>query len=340
MTDERVGAFGEQALIRAIRARIAAGPHDGVLLGPGDDAALLACASPLAWTLDCVTAGVDWFPDRTPAEAIGHRAAVVNLSDLAAMGATPKWLLLGLELDPTTPVASVLRGVDGLVAAASAAGAGVVGGDVGFRAGPDAWTVTALGAAQGTPLRRDAARPGDRVWLIGPVGLAGLGLETLQREDDALASWQERALSAHFWPRPRVSAGIALAATGLRTAAIDVSDGLLLDAERVAAASGVRLTLDIDPTPWFDDDARREAETRGFDWRVAIAAGGDDYALLVTAAADRDVAQESGVKACWPVGRVLDGAGVELRVAGEAYFGPSGGYLHGESRLVGDGASR
>jgi thiamine-monophosphate kinase len=233
-----------------------------------------------------VVAGVDWLTASTPARAIGHRAAAVNLSDLAAVGARPAVLLLALELPPDADADAVIKAAGGLRDCAHRFGACVGGGDVGFSPGPARWTVTALGELAGAPMRRDAARAGDVAWLVGEVGLAAVGLEFL-RAGKALAPWQEVCTARHLWPEPQVDAGVRLQQSGARIACIDVSDGLGLDAARLAQASGVTLDLAVHPSPSLDVEACEQA---GVAWRRACASGGDDYALLVVAEPDFDVA--------------------------------------------------
>ncbi|MEY3012368.1 MAG: hypothetical protein RIT45_1103 [Pseudomonadota bacterium] len=334
MNASHVGDVGERALVAAIRARIdAAGPpvaSPDVPLALGDDTAILSPSGALCWTLDAVSAGNDWLIEHTPPAAVGHRAAAVNLSDLAAMGARPAWLLLGLELDPGSRVDAVLEGVDGLLALAGRHGARVVGGDVGIRRGPDTWTVTALGHAPAHPFRRDAARAGDRVWLIGAVGMAALGLQLLQRQESGLADgWRGEAVRAHRWPEPRCAAATALAERPERIAAIDLSDGLGVDAARLADASHVHLALHLDALPWLPEPARSDAERLGLDWRRAVAAGGDDYALLICAPPGLDVAALSGAADALPIGVAGEGVGVSLHLLGATADALLGGHEHG-----------
>lgn len=340
----RVGEVGEAHLVARLRA-VLDRPRPDLLLPNGDDAACWQAHGPVAATVDSVVAGVDWLPGRTPARAIGHRAAAVNLSDLAAVGAQPRALLLALELPPDQDLDELLAAAEGLAALADRFGCSVVGGDVGLSSGPARWTVTALGDLVGPPLRRDAARPGDRLWLVGEVGLAGLGLDLLRQNlsHPATAPLVER----HLWPIPRVEAGLRLARAGVRLAALDVSDGLGLDAQRLAQASGVALALEVPAEAGPDPAARQACEDlahrtgAGLDWRAAMASGGDDYALLVAAPPELDVAAwlaadpdapKSPETHCWPVGRVLAGppGTVTLQIAGQPVAG--GGWLHQRSQ--------
>lgn len=286
-----VGELGEIALVAQLRALLDRSLPQ-VVLGNGDDAAVLRSGGDVVLTVDSVVEGIDWLPHKTPARAIGHRAAAVNLSDLAAMGATPQALLLALELPNTALVSLVLEAAAGLAALADRCGCAVIGGDVGFSPGPARWTVTAVGQLQGPGLRRDCARPGDAIWLVGDTGLAALGLQLLASDRLLDQPWMQACVDAHLWPQPQIQAGRALQALGLQLAAIDISDGLWRDADRLARASGVDLHLALE-TP----QSLHRAKAMGFDVAQAMAHGGDDYALLIAAPAQMDVAAVVGQSA-------------------------------------------
>lgn len=309
----RIHEVGERALIEQLR-RVFARVDPRVVLGIGDDAAILSVHAPLCVTTDSIEAGVDWLIDRTPRDAIGHRAAAVNLSDLAAMGAEPLALTLALELPSTTPVADILTSARAMARLASEHNATVVGGDIGVGS-TERWTVTAMGTLPAPPLLRSNARPGDTVWLIGEVGMAQIGLLALQegRKTGVFAPFVQR----HLRPEPLCALGVAVARQTPRASAIDLSDGLLTDARKLAAASGVRLELCVARPRWCSDALLADPLFATFDWRSAVAAGGDDYALLVTA--------ESGVGiAGVPVGAVVEGEGVALEIDDAVYAGPAG----------------
>lgn len=332
---QRVDAVGERALVAAIQAAIATSPphgDDGVQVGVGDDAAVVGAAFPLAVTMDAISAETDWCTATVRPADIGHRAVAVNLSDLAAMGATPRWLLLGLELAPDETAGDVLDALEGALALTARHHATLVGGDVGIRAGPSTWTVTAIGEQRGRTLRRNAAQVGDLVWLVGQLGWASLGLQWLQGAPASIHNdLRARADSAHRRPTPMVAAGIAAADVEGIHAAIDVSDGLGLDAQRLASASGVALALDPSELPGFDPDTRAALDVAHVDWLGAVAAGGDDYALILTADHRCDV--PALLASCGaPVTRlgvVRAGSGVSLCVSGLDATDLLGGHLHG-----------
>jgi thiamine-monophosphate kinase len=285
---------------------------NGVVLGPGDDAAVWQPSGAVVATVDSVVAGCDWLPEWTPHEAIGHRALAVNLSDLAAMGAKPRVVLLALELPPDADPADVLASARGLRRLADRHNVSIVGGDLGCSPGPARWTVTALGEQGGALLRRTTAQPGDRVWLVGPqqglaVGAAAAGLAML-KHGFANEPAAQPVLAAHLWPEPQVAAGQWLSGLGRRVAVL---------------ASGVSLALDLPRPPWLTPWLQTVADNLGLDWRQWVAAGGDDYALLVAAPPDLDLSPLGATHIGW----AGLGVGVTLAVAGQPTV--LGGHLHG-----------
>lgn len=308
---------GEFDLIDRIRAR--AGTRADVVLGIGDDAALLAPppGMHLAVTADTLNDGVH-FPRGTAPADIGWKSLAVNLSDLASMGAEPAWCTLSLSLPQADP-AWIDGFVDGFLELAGLHGIALVGGDT--TRGPLSIAVTAMGlVAPGTALRRDGARPGDDVWVTGTLGDAAAALATLDACDPALRVRLDR-------PSPRVRAGRALA--GLAHACVDVSDGLLADLGHVCARSGVGAQIDIDALPASPmlrgfEQARRRA------WQ---AGGGDDYELCFSAPPHgRDAvmrACEDAGTAVARIGRIVAGEGVQaVDAAGQRWAPPRAGYDH------------
>jgi thiamine-monophosphate kinase len=305
-------------LIARIRARAAT--RGDVVLGIGDDAALLQPPTglQLAIAMDALNAGVH-FPHGTAAADIGWKALAVNLSDLAAMGAQPAWCTLALSL-PDPDAGFVDAFLDGFLELAQAHGIALVGGDT--TRGPLSVCVTVHGFVEpGTALRRDGAQVGDEVWVSGTLGDAAGGL----------ALWSESSgspLRARLdRPTPRVALGCAL--RGIATACIDVSDGLLADLGHVCAASGVGARLDVDALPAsealcgaFDRNARRTLQ----------ATGGDDYELCFTAppGARAHVQALAGERV--PLGRigvvVSEGGVMAFTAEGTPWQATRGGYRH------------
>ncbi len=301
--------MGEFDLIRRHFWRTAAARADsgGVLLGNGDDCALLAPAPgmTLAVSTDMLVAGRHFLPDVDP-QALGHKALAVNLSDLAAMGARPLALTLALAV-PEPNDAWLQAFARGLLDLADAHGCTLVGGDT--TAGPLTLCLTVFGevpAAQAS--RRSGAQVGDDVWVSGTLGDACVGLALVQGRhiaggaidiDTAHAAYLRQRLER---PTPRVALGLAL--LGLAHAAIDVSDGLLADLGHVLAASGVAAELEV---PALLAGALHPALQRLplAEALSAVLAGGDDYELVFTAApSQRAAVQQAAAQAATPVTRI------------------------------------
>ncbi len=247
-------------------------------LGVGDDCALLqpTPGMQLAVSSDMLVEGRH-FLSTVPADRLGHKALAVNLSDLAACGASPLAFTLALSM-PRVDETFVDGFARGLYALADAHGIELVGGDT--TAGPLAICIAVFGEVPpGQALLRSGARVGDAVWVSGELGDARLALEafrgTVQLSTDAF----EAARARMEQPAPRVALGMAL--RGLATSAIDVSDGLLGDLGHVLARSGVGATIDADALPMSAVLATQPTALR----RECLLAGGDDYELLFTAPA-------------------------------------------------------
>lgn len=272
---------GERALIARIRAKLAMPAW--VVVGPGDDAAVL---EPERGTLDVVTTdaiveGVHFDRRFVPPEAVGHRAAAVNLSDLAAMGAQPRALLLSLVLPDSFAIDELDALVDGFLAAALPHKAALIGGNITRSPGPLVVDVTAMGSVRRrNVLRRAGARPGDSVYVTGRVGRAASGLELLERGRD-IPDRLGDAVAAYLRPAPRVKAGVLLARNRCASSCMDLSDGLADAIRQVADASGVGMVIDARAVP-VDAAVRSWHEEEGRDALERALVGGDDYELLFT----------------------------------------------------------
>jgi len=327
-----ISELGEDGLLHELSAVFRA-PHEQLTCGIGDDAAVLAWRGDLVATVDSIEAGTDWLVDKTPRDAIGWRAAAVNLSDLAAMGARPVALLCALDLPGALPIDDVLKSARGLAELASRHGASIAGGDISI-GGSERWSVTAMGDVRGRAMTRDRARPGDAVWLIGEVGMAAVGLAACRMDTEPLPRSIQRCVDRHLRPRPLVDAGRALQQHGSRLAAIDVSDGLARDAGHLARSSGVHLELAMDRPNWLDDEAQRWCESADVDWRAACASGGDDYALVVTAPRHEDIAAilsdvEVSVRRIGHARATGAGERLAIVVDGRSCALSGGGFVHG-----------
>jgi thiamine-monophosphate kinase len=298
-------------------ARYFTRPTPRAVLGPGDDCALLA-PSPgmeLAATTDMLVAGTHFFAETDPVQ-LGWKTLAVNVSDLAAMGARPRWALLAGCL-PAVDEAWIAAFMEGFFACAGRYGVELVGGDT--TCGPLNLCVTALGEVPaGGALRRDGARPGDDVWVSGHPGLAALGLAQLQGRaalPDALAAMCVGALQK---PMPRVELGMAL--QGLAHAAVDVSDGLLADVGHIAERSALDVEIVIAQLP--DLPEKVDTEVAGLA-RTCQLAGGDDYELAFSASPEkRDELAALSAELdlpLWRIGRAIEAAGDtgEVRLIGE-----------------------
>jgi thiamine-monophosphate kinase len=292
--------LGEFGLIEAVVARLPL--SDAVLLGPGDDAAVVAAPDGrVVATVDVLVEDVHFRRDWSSAADVGHKAAAANLADVAAMGGTATALLVGLAAPADLPVEWALALADGLRDEAALVGAVVVGGDT-VTAPKVVVSVTALGALDGPPVTRAGARVGDLVVLAGRPGLSAAGLRLLVDGETS-----GTLVDAHRRPTPPYRMGPALAAAGA-TAMCDVSDGLVRDLGHIATASGVGIELDgallADPDVSLED----------------VLTGGEDHALVATIAADPP-------EGCRVIGRVVAGSGV--RVDGHEV---AGGWEHFSSR--------
>jgi thiamine-monophosphate kinase len=303
-------------LIDLIRERCAVARAD-VRLGIGDDAAILGVPAghDLVACTDTLVAGVH-FPHATHASELGWKSLAVNLSDLAAMGATPAWALLALTL-PDADRTFIGEFADGFTELAVQHRVALVGGDT--TRGPLTVTVVAHGfVPPERALRRDRAQVGDLVFVTGTLGDAAAGLRCLDHRDpqahalfNAAPDTREFLIERLNRPTPRIAVGIAL--REFASACIDVSDGLVADLGHVAARSGVGIEIDALQLPassallaLFDADERLALQ----------AAGGDDYELAFTVPAarvadmQRDLARLGG--GATRIGRVVGGQGVRL----------------------------
>lgn len=300
-------------------------PMRAAALGPGDDCAVVA-PSPgheLAITSDMLVAGTHFLPDTDP-RRLGWKALAVNLSDVAAMGAVPRWVTLALSL-PQIDHEWLAAFAAGFFDCADTFGVDLIGGDT--TRGPLNLCVTAFGEiAAGRTIRRSGARVGDGIWVSGQPGRAALGLADLLGKIRLHGSAHDDCVAALEQPQPRVALGAAL--LGLATAMIDVSDGLLADLGHIAHASGLGAVVDDAALPWAALHATC-ADTTAV--RDALLAGGDDYELLFCAPPEADDALAAlSARLALPLTRIgamqsgdgvrlVDAAGAELPVGRRGY---------------------
>jgi thiamine-monophosphate kinase len=327
---DSVGVVGEFEVISRVVAR--AGTAVLAEVGPGDDAAVLRTPDGrVVACTDLLVEGRHFRRDWSSAEDVGHKAAAANLADIAAMGAVPTALLVGLACPADTPAAWLEGVAAGMAAECAPFGAAVVGGDTSASA-PDSssvvLSVTALGDLGGrSAVLRSGARPGDVVAVAGRLGWSACGLAVLRRGFSAPAA----AVAAHRRPAPPYAAGPAAADAGA-TAMCDVSDGLLADAGHLAADSGVVLALEgatlreafvTGPLP-------QVAAALGADPLAWVLTGGEDHALLATF--PPDVALPAGWATIGSVQQSDGGPGVRVdgvpAVDVAAEMGGGTGHVH------------
>ena len=288
-----------------IAARLAPLATSAAARGLADDAAVWTppLGRDLVFSHDVLASGVHYLAG-DPASDIAWKLLAVNLSDLAAMGATPAGVLLGLGMSAAEDDRWRAEFTAGLGRALAAFGVALWGGDTVTGLDRAVLGLTAIGhVAPGMALGRSGARVGDDIWVSGTIGEAGRGLAVARGDVDFDAALRKRFRQ----PTPRLALGGALAAgpVGAASACIDVSDGLLIDADRLARASGVRLAIALDAVPVSGPV-------------LAAVTAGDDYELLFTAAPDADIAARAAA-AKTPVtriGSVTAGVGVVALDAG------------------------
>jgi thiamine-monophosphate kinase len=282
----------------------------GAVLGVGDDAALLqpTAGMVLAVSSDMLVSGTHFFPDADP-YFLGHKTLAVNLSDLAAMGATPRWATLALSL-PAADEAWLERFSAGFFALAQRHGVDLVGGDT--TRGPLNLCVTIFGEVPPQQaLRRSGAQVGDDIWVSGTLGDAALALAHLQGRivlsDGELAACEQRL----HQPQPRIELGLAL--RGIANSAIDVSDGLLADLGHILECSNVGAEIAFDALPMSQ-------ALRSYSQQKLALSGGDDYELCFTvpaarAAEVRAIAEQLGLSLT-RIGKIVAGQGCIVQDAG------------------------
>jgi len=308
----------ERALIADLLAPIATHP---AARGLTDDAAVLVppLGRDIVLTHDMLAEGVHFLGDEPP-EDIAHKLVAVNLSDLAAMGARPLGVLLGLGLSARQDDAWLAAFTAGLGEACTCWSVPLLGGDT--IAGLDrlVLALTAIGqVAPGAALSRSGARAGDDLWVTGNIGDAMLGLAVARGGHADAAPEVRAALFARYRrPEPRLAFGAALA--GIASACMDVSDGLLIDAQRLAEASGIAITVDLARLP-----VSRAAEAIAAA-PIVLATGGDDYELLFAAPqgnshAVADAARRTRTRVT-RIGTISTGAGLTVRDASGADVTP------------------
>ncbi len=305
--------MGERALLSAL-TEIARPTSVTLAVGSGDDAAVWSPepGRDVALSQDALVEGVDFRRSWISPRRLGARALTVALSDLAGMGARPVWCSATLCAPASTCFEDVLEIQRGLCAAAVSAGCAVAGGDVSAISGPLLIDVSVGGTVvAGQLLRRDSGRPGDVVVVSGTLGRAAAGLRLLLDGGDVLSEQERAWVDAQLSPVARINEGLELVAYGIRCGG-DISDGLLVDLERITDLSGCAAEI------WLDRLPVEQALISDFGaaWPELAVGGGEDFELVATVAHD----QADALLASWPgslapltvVGCLREGAGVTV----------------------------
>jgi thiamine-monophosphate kinase len=283
----RLSQVGEFGFIEEIARLAGAAPSRGASVGIGDDAAVVRCSAQTLLTTDTQREGVHFELDWLSARQLGRRAFRVAVSDIAAMGGEPRYVLLSLGAPARMDADWMRRMVAGLIADAGGCGAALVGGNMSADE-KLSLVVTVVADASSRPVLRSAAKVGDQVWVTGPLGAASAGVELLGR-----GVRRHALLSVYRTPPLRVSLGRALASSGVASAMIDVSDGLVQDLGHLCLASEVSVRLDTDAVPVAAGVLRAagdlvssrstDPQRLGHDAPAYALGGGDDYELVFTA---------------------------------------------------------
>lgn len=320
--------LGEFGLIDRIAGKVTA--RSGVELGIGDDAAAIA-PTPGTLTLatsDMLVEGVHFDLDLSDFLTLGRKSLSVNLSDLAAMGAVPRSFLLSVALPPSITVDAMDVFCTGLMERADQFDVALIGGDTCASRTGLVISITLLGEQQrDLVVTRSGARPGDLICVTGSVGDSALGLALLQQ-----GVREGRAVERHLDPLPRVREGVRLAESGLATAMIDVSDGVLADLEHIMELSGVGALIEAASLP-FSEGFVEQCRSVGHDPLQLALSGGEDYELLFTIAPDAHQAvmglfAETGLRLS-VIGTVTDSGTLFVRAADGSEYRPARhGYNH------------
>lgn len=331
-TESSLSSLGEFGLIEQIRARFPqpAAPE----LGIGDDAALLAPepGCHLVISTDLLAENIHFDLGFCPARLLGRKSLAVNLSDIAGMGAIPRWFFLSLAIPAGFPLATIEGFLDGLAEKAAEHNCMLAGGDTCSSKSGLVISVTIMGEQRPELiLKRSGARPGDDVWVSGTLGDSALGLRLLM-EGRRPGGADDYLLQRHLDPIPRCALAAQLAESRLVHAMIDISDGLLADLGHICEQSGCGaevLLAQLPLSPAFQGCAASHPE---MPWQLAVS-GGEDYELCFTAPAAhrqaiRQLAKSAGIPAT-VVGKVTDSGQVQAHLPDGTIFKPSvSGYTH------------
>jgi thiamine-monophosphate kinase len=305
VSDATVASVGEHALIERLRTR-AGSPPAWIPIGIGDDAAVIEPerGALTVVTTDSLVEGVHFRREWTSLAALGHKALAVSLSDLAAMGATPRASLLSLALPPDLPLREFDDFIDAFVALGTRAGAPLVGGNLTRSPGPLVADSTALGSVRRRRvLRRSGGRPGDDLYLTGTLGAAaaGLAMLTASVRRSELAPEEADCIARYERPDARLRCGTAIGRARAASACMDLSDGLADAVRQVATASHTGAIVEADAIP-VHPGARSWAVRIEIDPLTLAVSGGEDYELLFAVHPRQRAAFRVAGRACGDLG--------------------------------------
>lgn len=308
-----------QRITRLIRSKIVRSPRphsqfdSRIILGTGDDAAILSCSGDAEQVLTCdaFLEDVHFVANLHPADSVGYKALARATSDVVAMGATPSIFLLTIAIPARQTGTWLDQFSKGMARAAKKLGVRLIGGDT-TKASKVFISITVLGdVAQGRAIRRSGARPGDLIYVSGRLGQAALGLELVRRGRRSSAqreTWQRVACERHLYPKIRAELGAWLAKHRIPSAMIDISDGLSTDLARLCAASGAGARLSAERLPCVEipvTAARKPVALHLDPLRMALH-GGEDYELLFTVSPGKakHLRQAPGHSLLTPIGEI------------------------------------
>jgi thiamine-monophosphate kinase len=326
----------ESEIISRLRAR--ASVDDQVLVGIGDDAAVIKGAGgrDLLACCDLMVEGVHFRAEWTPPRLLGHKALAVNLSDIAAMGGVPKFAMLSIAAPSKISSEFIDQFFGGLFELAERSCVSIIGGDT--SSSPDSFfiDVSVIGDCEtGKAVTRRGAKPGDKIYVSGSLGASALGLSLLEKglrvDQPSRRRDYKTALLKHLAPEPRLSLGRAIGESGLATAMIDISDGLSTDVRHILDESSCGAVIHSTAIP-VAECARQYPELSGeASMRLALN-GGEEYELLFTARPDRSADIENLQEALRipinEIGEIVTSAGLHLETRGVLEALAASGYEH------------
>ena len=331
-TTSSLSSLGEFGLIDRIRSRFSQPVVPE--LGIGDDAALLSPTPgcQLLVSTDLLVEAVHFDPGFGPARLLGRKSLSVNLSDIASMGAVPRWFFLSLAIPAGFSLETLEGFLDGLAEQSAAHNCILAGGDTCSSKGGMTVSITIMGEQRPELiLKRSGARIGDEVWVSGTVGDSALGLRLLM-EGTRLGGADDYLLLRHLNPTPRCDFGVMLAESGFAHAMIDISDGLFADLGHICEQSGCGADITLADLPLSPQFQAFAACQQAIPWQLAIS-GGEDYELCFTAPAAHhgqilQLAKTAGLPVT-VVGKVTDSGQVQAYLPDGTIFRPSAsGYTH------------